>query len=332
MISKEKIIFTFNQFYITLIKELKEKDPFIRSNIKKNYKTFDKLSSNYTTFFWESIHDIFDTIVEKSCDSLSLDKTIGDFTPIKNLTWSTINDKLSPNEKPIFYNYIFILTIFSKIIVDSGDEPDKEIEALYNKAVEVITNVEKGVDSKEIIEEVLDDDTKKLLEKIKFNPKSSDEKISSSSSTKNENGNPENIFKNMEASKIVNLAKEISEGIDVSNLKIDKPEDVFGMMNGSNNMLGDIIQKVSSTVSGKINSGELNQNDLMQEACNMMASLKGGGGEMGGMGDILNNPMFSSILKNMGGKGKKPQMRNTGRSTDTRERLRKKLEDRKNNE
>lgn len=321
MITKQKIVFTFNQFYIHLIKELKEMDPTIKSSIKKNYKTFDKLSPDYSNFFWTSIKDIFEIIVEKTCDELYNDQSIKNVLPVLNLSFSDINEKLSNHDKPIFYNYIFILTVFSKIIIDSPDPPDKESESLYCKSVEYITNLEKGINSTDIIEDVLDDDTKKLLEKISF-------------LTKKEippnNQLPENMFKGMENSKIVNLAKEISEDIDISNIKLENTDDVFKMMDfsNSNNMMGDIIKKVSSTVSSKINSGEIRQDELLSEASSMLGSLKGGAG--GGIGDILNNPMFSEMMKGFK-KGRTPPMRNTGRSTDTRNRLRKKIEDRQNN-
>lgn len=326
MITKQKIIFTFNQFYIYLIKELKEMDPTIKSTIKKNYKTFDKLSEDYSNYFWSSIKDIFSLIVDKSPDQLYIEQSIENKSPIQNITFSEINKKLSNHDKPIFYNYIFILTIFAKIIVDSPSQPDKETSSLYTKCVEYITNIEKGISSANIIEDILDDDTKKLLEKLSFVPKKPVE------SNDNNSTNPaDNIFKGMENSKIVNLAKEISENIDVSNIKLESPDDIYKMMDfsDSNNMMGDIIKKVSSTVSSKINSGELRQEDLLSEATSMLGSLKGGAG--GGIGDILNNPMFSELMKGFK-KGRTPPMRNTGRSSDTRDRLRKKLEDRKNKE
>jgi hypothetical protein len=100
----------------------------------------------------------------------------------------------------------------------------------------------------------------------------------------------------------------------------------------------------------KISKGELNQEDLMGEAMSMMGMLNsgkggaggladmlkgmGGLGGLGGLGDIMNNPMFTEMMK-MAKKGKTQTKNSNGQRSSknggpsTRDRLRKKLEDRK---
>ena len=97
---------------------------------------------------------------------------------------------------------------------------------------------------------------------------------------------------------------------------------------GDNNVMGNIIKKVSSKISDKINSGDLKQDDLLGEAMNMM-SMMGGKGGMGGLGDMLNNPMIAELMKSMK-KGKPMQTRQDVVSkASARDRLRKKLDEKR---
>ena len=135
-------------------------------------------------------------------------------------------------------------------------------------------------------------------------------------------------------SKIANLAKEISEEIDVSSIKIEKPEDIMKMMDfsSSNNVMGDIIKKVSSKITDKIQNGDLNQQDLLSEAMGMMSMMGGkGGGAFGGLGDMLNNPMVAEFMKSM--KKGKPMNTRTDlvNLSSTRDRLRRKLDEKNKN-
>jgi len=116
-------------------------------------------------------------------------------------------------------------------------------------------------------------------------------------------------------SNIGNLAKEISQDLDLSELKcMENPDDLMkSLMGGSGeNGLGNIIQKVSSKLQSKLASGQLNEEALMKEATQMMSMLNpalasmgmggmgGGKGGMSGMGDL-----FSMVGGMMGGGKKK---------------------------
>jgi len=108
-------------------------------------------------------------------------------------------------------------------------------------------------------------------------------------------------------SNIGNLAKEISEGLSQDDIKcMENPEDLMKNLMGGGaegGGLGNIIQKVSSTLQNKMASGELNEEALMKEATNMMGMLSPAmqqmGGGKGGMGDLF------SMMGGMMGGGKK---------------------------
>ena len=117
-------------------------------------------------------------------------------------------------------------------------------------------------------------------------------------------------------SSIGNLAKEISEGLGADDLKsMENPEDMMkNLMSGQNGGLGNIINKVSSTLQQKMQSGELNEEMLMKEATQMMGMLgpmMGGSMPnakgMEGMGDL-----FSMMGGMMGGSKKKKGKKSGG--------------------
>jgi hypothetical protein len=130
-------------------------------------------------------------------------------------------------------------------------------------------------------------------------------------------------------SKIGELAKEISEDIDISSLNVEKPEDLLNIddiFSGKNNMLGDIINKVGSRITNKIQSGQIKQDELMNEAFSMMTKLNGTNSFME---DMMKNAM------NQGGNASfndlQSKMKNNPvmRKNNTKNRLQKKLENRK---
>jgi hypothetical protein len=187
--------------------------------------------------------------------------------------------------------------------------------------LETVLNIISVFDSNEIekedieglMEDIIDDDIKTVLWKIYDNKEylknivSKDDIVDDS-----DNGLPNLDF--MKNTKIGNLAKEISETIDVSKLNIENPEELLNVENifnggGSNNVIGDIIKTVGDQISSKIQNGELNQEELMTEALGMMGNLN-----MGGENDMM------SQMMNMMNANQNP----------TRRRLQKKLQNRKN--
>jgi len=125
-------------------------------------------------------------------------------------------------------------------------------------------------------------------------------------------------------SNIGNLAKEISSDLDLSDLKnMQNPDDLMKSLlggGGGEGGIGNIIQKVSTKLQAKLNSGQLNEEALMKEATQMMGMLNpalaqmgmgglgGGKGGMGGMGDL-----FSMMGGLMGGGGHKKKHSKKGK-------------------
>jgi hypothetical protein len=168
-----------------------------------------------------------------------------------------------------------------------------------------------------------------------------------------DSGSDEDIISMLENSKIGNLAKDISKDIDVSafeNIKLDSPDLDSIMKNlSSNDSIKDLITNVTKSVKEKMDSGEIDHVAMKEEAMKFMSKMK-------------NNKKIKKMIKsqNMTGlmkemmkdKGidagdddfteleemfkKKPlppadfgAMRGGGRRNAVRKRLKKKIEDKK---
>lgn len=124
------------------------------------------------------------------------------------------------------------------------------------------------------------------------------------SSASGNTNSPFNIDPRMlENTTIGDIAKEVAQELDVSNMEgIRSMEDVF-KNTGNGNVIGNIVSKVGSKLQEKIANGNINQQDLIKEAFGMFS------------------PFMSDMLKNMPNNA-------TKRSLSTRERLKKKLSER----
>ena len=147
--------------------------------------------------------------------------------------------------------------------------------------------------------------------------------IKNLSSNTNADSNIDEDF--IDNSLIGNLAKELSNELDMTSMNID-PEntnnvgDVFSnLLSGDNPMkFMNLIQNVGKKIHAKLENQDLDQNKLVEEAQSMMGML----------GNI--NPLFDNLLNGAKKEMKVPQNNSTpSHDNPTRDRLRKKLEERK---
>ena len=137
----------------------------------------------------------------------------------------------------------------------------------------------------------------------------------------------DDIMKTLTESKIGSLAKDIMETIGndklVESMGLDKldpndiknPSDLLGKLTnngGMKNVMG-MMNKVGNILQEKMSNGELNAQDLVQDAISMMGSL----------GKKMNNPMMKNLQSML-----EQQTRKTAYS----QKLKKKLEERQKNQ
>ena len=171
----------------------------------------------------------------------------------------------------------------------SDDEISQEdlLNTTLTKSLKILSSIDNNVDIDSDLNEIMDDDIKILLTHIK------DLKVDVTNNEKLDNGSLEDLFGN---SKIGKLAKEISSNIDLESLNIntENPEEMLNPANlfsGENgNMIGNLVQQVGSSITEKMNSGELKQEDLIKDAFSLMNKMQNTGSE---------NPVIDSMVKNM---------------------------------
>ena len=213
-------------------------------------------------------------------------------------------------------NYLYIETTLLSEELDNYDESMYKINLIFKKCLNLI-NQSIDIDINKELSDVLDDDIRILLENI-YKSRSL---IMNSLLDCNDDVNeictkdftdcPDSMdsdkfdtaFEYLNNSKIGELAKEISQDIDLSKINIEQPGDLFNlesMMSGNSGALGDIITKVGTRISDKIQKGELQQDDLMKEAFSMMSKLNGNGSFMDTMMKQMNNSMddFGNTTRN----------------------------------
>jgi hypothetical protein len=219
----------------------------------------------------------------------------------------------------IVLSYIYILLLFA-YMYKLEDE-----DGLFNQVIRMVGYIQGGQleDYAKEKDDLIDDDIKEVLDVIKEYGDVGKVDIQK----EREALDPMSVLENLNNSKIASLAKEISKDIDLSAINTDKPDEMIKNIfdfSGNNNVLGNIIQKVSSTLNNKITSGEIKHDELISEAMSMMNMFGGGSNPMAG------NPLFNQMMKSMKS-GKAGLKQDVIKKGDTRERLRKKLEMRNKN-
>jgi hypothetical protein len=380
MVYDNKVCYVFNKFYSAFIKALKATNVELKPIIKQHYKVIDKSSEQYYEAFWESVSQHWRIFVDT--DKFYESPEVGGVCLATEMPVACIFEPLDEEQKNSLVNHVNILLLFAYLYTELKKEKDTscseqendvetetteteneeepheqdandatevhvpEIAKLFSNVLELLRLIQADKketnEYKELFEDIIDDDVAKLVSKVS----SVTSLVEPEQFAPSEGGLPSfDILQSLENSKIANLAKEITSEIDLSKLSIDKPEDISKLMDmsGDNNFLGNIVSKVSSKLTEKLNNGELKQEELMNEAMSVMGALNGGDGiagllknmgGLGGLGDIMSNPMVAEMLK-MAKKGK-VQTKNSngarrGSGASTRDRLRRKLDERKKN-
>lgn len=318
---KEKTHRVFNKFFSSFLKDLKEVDEDLRKLVKASYKAIDKTSSEYCDYV---VANVIPQLEKLKAGSLE-DGDVRGAELAKGVSLGVILDKVVGDDKKedrvIVLNYVYILALFAYM---STLEDENE---LFTQVVRVLGYIQaKNMDEYNgEKDDIIDDDIKDLLEKIK------EYDVTPKVEVKNEvpgaAGGFGDIFGALENSKIADLAKEIAKDVDMSALKGENPDDMIKNMldfGSGNNMLGNIISKVSSTLNNKITSGELKHDELLGEAMSMMNIFNDGNNP------LASNPLFANMMKAMK-TGKANVRQDVMKKGDTRERLRKKLEMKKKN-
>ena len=302
LLLKNKIQFVFNKIQLNLIKEIKEKNADLKKAIKQNYKVYDKYSDSHILFFDTQLNDDIKNSFNEENDIFENEHVLK-MQAIRDVDVNTILKYVSGNEIEIVRCYVFMLHMInylyvevSKLLDNNFDEEKyNEILLMFNKSMKAIELTDEEAFQAEM-ENIVDDDLKHILEKIHNTRKNmTNSPVEDNSLDETNQDNVNTAFDFLNNSKIGELAKEISEDIDVSKLNVKEPEDLLNidqMFNGENSgLLGDIINKVGTKITDKIQNGDIKQEDLLSEAFSMMGKLNLGGGNNDFMQQMMANAM-----------------------------------------
>lgn len=306
----DKVIFTFNKFFYDLVQDLKDVSPELKNIIKKNYKVKNNSSPDNFNLFVDSMtsNEAYNKIIVANVDNLFEIDEVTQITVMKDITIADIIKHVNTDYHNILKSFVLIFVLMYNLSL-MFQQSESDSDALFDKTLNILRAMQHNKPFDELLDEIVDDDIKMLLLDI-------DRVI-----VKKE----DNLADMIENTKIGEIAKEISKDIDLSNLNLEKPEDILNFKN--NNILGDIVSKVGSTLQSKFEKGELKHEELLREAMGMLGSMGGSGSSM------LNNPLFRDLAASMagasgsgGGKGTKARVdKSKLDALSTKERLRRKL-------
>lgn len=172
---------------------------------------------------------------------------------------------------------------------DSEDEMSDEaiLHSILTKSIKILSSINNDVDVESDLNDIMDDDVRILLTHIK------NLKVNVTNNEDLDNTNLDSLLGN---SRIGQLAKEISNNINLEQLNIntENPEEMLNPANlfsGENgNLIGNLVQQVGSSITEKMNSGELKQEDLLKDAFSLMNKMQNSSSE---------NPIIDNMVKNM---------------------------------
>jgi hypothetical protein len=292
--------FIFNQYYIDLLKKLKniskkhktrsETARRILKTIKENYQTYDKQSTEYIELFKEKCNTEFWSsyiaLDKENCDEWFKDEKNTSVEIYKDITIKDVIKVLRSNF--ICHHYLSVLYIYTNEL--SEEQITVILTLLQSVAEEPETDVNiENADIKKVLLRL----NELKVDNIKANPT-----IGGMDSLKD--------------TTIGKIAKEIIEGVDLSKIKqsITDEGDIFKAIAKPDSGFSELFTNVSQKMSNKISSGELSQEAIMNDAMKFASILPGlfGGNpddNSNGAGGFDMSTMMNmmSMMKNMNGMG-----------------------------
>lgn len=279
----------FNFYFRTFLNEIVTIIPEFKETIDKNYAEVlenDNLSSdNYAKEYMTSIEKYHSEIANKNDKLFKGEESV---LILKELDFRELWSKdLSDNTRENVWKYLQTLYVLGRKIITDDEDVSKMLDELNNSDKESMAKHQK---------EMMD----MINNMSQLNQDPEENKPSPE---------VENLFNN---GIISDIAKELTGELDLEKMDMGNPKNMneaFSniMGGGGGNNFFNLISKVGEKIQKKVESGQINQGDLINEAHKMMGGLK--------------NP--EQMAKSMAGH------RNQRGKESTKDRLRRKLEEKK---
>jgi hypothetical protein len=282
--------FIFNQYYIDLIKRIKASAKNMRESddgddhafgkstlkaIKDNYITLDKSSDEYIIYlktipedFWTSYINIDD--IDAANDWFLADD-VKDVCIYKNISVSSIRRLVKDDY--LCHHFLSVFYLFMNELSD--DDVKMYLSVLQDTKNEVGTDSITNEEHKKVIERLNELKTKKA-------------KDAKDGANANAAGGAGIDMSQMEGTMLGKLAKEIMEDVDVEKLQksIGENGDILKAIGDPDSGFSELISNVSRKMANKISTGELKQENLLQDAIKFASAMPNGlfGNAGGGAG------------------------------------------------
>jgi len=295
--------FIFNQYYIDLIKRIKSSAKAMRDNdkgsddhafgksimkvIKDNYITLDKSSDEYIIYiksipedFWTSYTNIDD--INASNDWFLADD-VKDVCIYKNISVSAIRNLV--NDDFLCHHFLSVFYLFMNELSD--DDVKLYLSVLQDTKNEISLDTITNELHRKVIARLNEMKTKKNKETSGID------------------------MSQMEDTMLGKLAKEILEDVDVEKLQksIGDNGDILKAIGDPDSGFSELISNVSRKMANKISTGELKQENLLQDAIKFASAMPGGifgnvnqgqgGANNGGGSGGAKQPDMSSMMNMM---------------------------------
>lgn len=301
----------FNQYFLDLLKKLKtkckeKKDEshdarVILRSIKKNYANNDTLSAEFREYVnSDDIRTVWDTYSEVAKDDAELLRWVDSNCDVcvlfRDVELKSVKAMIP--DSYMMHHYFTIMNIFR---VDmSNDE--------ITMVLDVLKNV--GKDVTELIAKVENDKVKSQLERIVYLHSMRGEKFRADPLVKN--------IADIENTSLGKLAKEIMEEVNVDELqKTLGNGDIMSALANPDGGLVKLLGTVSQKMISKMSTGELKQENLLQDAMKLASTMGGGMGPLGDLASMFggggNGGGFdmSNLASMFGGSGMTPKSSST---------------------
>jgi hypothetical protein len=315
----------FNEQMALFVKNVVEVFPETRDNLYEYYEDIlgENTSNNerYVKRFMNKLGSYKEHIIRR--DDIMFDNSL---VILKNLDFSPIwkSAELSHTNRNTIWSYLQSLYLIGESIINDSAKTEKLIHSFqkFKNGEDVDDNDEETITMLNMF--------KDMVSSQQNNEVSDEVETEAEENVENED-NVENVEDMIEHGLIGGLAKELASELGDSNISMDMDnigsmDDMLKtVMSGDNPMkFMNLLQTVGSKIQSRVDNNEINGEQLISEATSIMSGMSGMGGGL-----------FESLLKTATGSSNENEG-NTGHphqngSNPTRDRLRRKLEQRKQN-
>lgn len=332
MISQDQI---FNEYYFDLLKKIKNiaratkhdshNARVILRAIKKNYASYDKISPEFRAYVnAEQRDDIWSTYDEIGSDIDSLIGWVdshGDIMLFKDISLETVQSEIA--DDLVFHHYLSLISLFRR------DIPEGDLE-------KVIGHLKSSDVELDVGDESLATRANKVKQlQTKYTEKAVKDQI--------------NSLPDIENTSLGKLAKEIMDEMNIEELQTSLGNgDIMQALANPDGGLVKLLGTVSQKMISKMSSGEIKQENLLQDAMKLagqiggkdmgmlsnMASMFGGGTGAGGFNINDISKMMSGMMSPPTNPSKQTKVRPNAanmKKAMKKHELRAKLEQRKEN-